>query len=242
MSGVKTEQHRLDCAGCTYSTAWEYWVANFARTCAINHEMLGDAHVVTIHHRVGREVEAMTEQVEAAKKSCNCDCDRCAVAGASWAMHCNTCVFYGSASLPDLAFQAPAPALEEKPKVLIHWCPLCHTRRGCNVLPQGIFCGTCGTACPIEAVEPNPAPSAPSTVEAFCQKMQSFHNKYNRWRSRMPLLSWPCRAAQPDSSSISTEQTFEEWWDSYLDSPDSIKNLGYHRICRLAWNAAKGLK
>lgn len=48
----KTEQHRIECAGCTYSTAWEYWVRNFAVTCAINHEMLGDEHVATIHHRV----------------------------------------------------------------------------------------------------------------------------------------------------------------------------------------------
>jgi hypothetical protein len=49
---AKTEQHRLDCSGCTYSTAWEFWVLNFATTAAINHEMLGDAHVVTISQRV----------------------------------------------------------------------------------------------------------------------------------------------------------------------------------------------
>lgn len=49
---ANTEQHRIECSACTYSTPWEYWVKNFAVSCAINHEMLGDEHVVTIHHRV----------------------------------------------------------------------------------------------------------------------------------------------------------------------------------------------
>jgi len=111
--------------------------------------------------------------------------------------------------------------------------------------------------------EPKPTPSTQSneTFEDVRRSLSAAHNLINNWHDinygtrAVEAQDIICEAItsimrlespkpQPDSSSISTEQTFEEWWNSqgrlFMAGDDIHVQRTVMGVCERAWAAAKG--
>lgn len=67
----------------------------------------------------------------------------------------------------------PTPQ-EIEPKIDIRWCSKCYMQRACNRIPQGIFCGVCGTDCSA----PKPTPQGEQSFENLCLNCDRSRNKH----------------------------------------------------------------
>ena len=86
-------------------------------------------------------------------------------------------------------------------------------------------------------VEPKPTPSTPS---------EPTEDQKQEWYKRGFTDAQKMLKHQPDSSSISTEQTFEEVWEKFREklppTTDILRNASLCQVAECFWNAAKGSK
>lgn len=134
-----------------------------------------------------------------------------------------------------------------------------------HVHSTSAWCDGEKTKCKLHAVSeaaPSGEEKQPSASRAWCgsrpKPMEEGDTNYFRARSEWiayarvlegalaeseKLRGFPMKInpkPQPDSSSISTEQTFEEWWNRMTAICEDGPSPEEEGIARAAWNAAKG--
>lgn len=92
-------------------------------------------------------------------------------------------------------------------------------------------------------LKPKPDSSSIPDETDPCKMTDAQYEEYIYGPNR---AEWPTNqtAAPPDSSSISTEQTFEDWWNKqgrlFMAGDDIHVQRVVMGVCERAWNAAKG--